>query len=61
MAFSVFDSDPVVRAMFDPERANPHWFEHAEGGHFPSLEVPELLLADLRTFFGAIRLVGPAV
>ncbi len=29
------------------------WTEFPEGGHFPAMEVPELLLEDLRTFFNA--------
>ena len=28
-----------------------HWTEFPEGGHFPAMEVPDLLLDDLRTFF----------
>ena len=28
-----------------------HWTEFPEGGHFPAMEVPELLLDDLRLFF----------
>lgn len=28
------------------------WTEFAEGGHFPAMEVPELLVGDLRGFFG---------
>ena len=28
-----------------------HWTEFPEGGHFPAMEVPELLLDDLRSFF----------
>ena len=31
------------------------WVEHAEGGHFPALEVPGLLASDLRAFFAAVR------
>jgi pimeloyl-ACP methyl ester carboxylesterase len=31
------------------------WFEHEHGGHFPALEVPELLVADLRSFFRQLR------
>jgi pimeloyl-ACP methyl ester carboxylesterase len=31
-----------------------HWSEFAEGGHFPTMEEPELLAGDLRTFFRAI-------
>lgn len=38
-----------------PGRANPHWFEHDQGGHFPSLEESELLVDDLRTFFRGLR------
>jgi len=32
-----------------------HWAEHDRGGHFPALEVPDLLVADLRTFFRPLR------
>ena len=28
-----------------------HWTEFPEGGHFPAMEVPDLLLDDLRSFF----------
>lgn len=28
-----------------------HWTEFPEGGHFPAMEVPDLLLDDLRRFF----------
>ncbi|MCF2532555.1 epoxide hydrolase family protein [Yinghuangia soli] len=28
-----------------------HWSEFEDGGHFPGLEVPELLAADIRRFF----------
>jgi microsomal epoxide hydrolase len=33
------------------------WTELPRGGHFPALEVPDLLLAELRAFFGG--LAGP--
>jgi hypothetical protein len=32
-----------------------HWSEHAEGGHFAAMEVPELLIEDIRTFFRPLR------
>jgi pimeloyl-ACP methyl ester carboxylesterase len=32
-----------------------YWAEHERGGHFPALEAPELLIADLRTFFRQFR------
>lgn len=31
------------------------WTELPRGGHFPSLECPDLFLTDLRTFFGSLR------
>lgn len=30
-----------------------HWTEHERGGHFAALEVPDALVADLRTFYAA--------
>ena len=32
-----------------------HWSEPAQGGHFPAMEVPELLVADLRACFEGFR------
>jgi pimeloyl-ACP methyl ester carboxylesterase len=32
-----------------------YWAEHDRGGHFPALEVPELLIDDLRNFFRLLR------
>jgi epoxide hydrolase len=39
------------------ERANAivHWTELDRGGHFSAIEVPELLVADLRAFFRPLR------
>jgi hypothetical protein len=56
-AFSVFGGDHfgVLRDTLNPGGANPNWFEHDEGGHFPSLEEPGLLVGDLRTFFRGLR------
>jgi hypothetical protein len=57
VGFSVFSGDPhtIVRRVLDPEGTNPNWFEHERGGHFPALEVPKLLLADIRAFFRSMR------
>jgi len=33
-----------------------HWTEMPKGGHFPALEVPELLVPDVRRFFRDLRL-----
>jgi hypothetical protein len=32
-----------------------HWTEHSRGGHFAALEVPDLLVEDLRTFCRPLR------
>jgi epoxide hydrolase len=32
-----------------------HWSEFDRGGHFPAMEVPDLLVGDLREFFGPLR------
>jgi pimeloyl-ACP methyl ester carboxylesterase len=32
-----------------------HWTDMPEGGHFAAMEVPGLLVADIRAFFGKIR------
>jgi pimeloyl-ACP methyl ester carboxylesterase len=32
-----------------------HWSRFKEGGHFAALEVPELVVDDIRTFFAALR------
>ena len=32
-----------------------HWGEPPRGGHFPGLEQPELLTAELRAFFRLVR------
>jgi pimeloyl-ACP methyl ester carboxylesterase len=40
-----------VARLYDIHR----WTVMPEGGHFPALEVPELLVADLRAFFRPLR------
>jgi epoxide hydrolase len=49
--WAVFNSDPILQRVFDPEHRIAHWTEFARGGHFPAMEVPELLIGDVRTFF----------
>jgi hypothetical protein len=50
--------DDVVPALFNPDGAVAHWSQFAEGGHFPALEVPDLLAADLRAFYRGLRRRG---
>ncbi|TKK85781.1 epoxide hydrolase 1 [Herbidospora galbida] len=51
--FAVFDAHPLMRRAMDPWKAIGHWSEFTEGGHFPAMEEPELLAADIRAFFRA--------
>ena len=53
--FAAFGIEPLIRRILDPERQRPYWNEHAEGGHFPGLEVPDLWVDDLRAFFRLVR------
>ncbi len=54
-AVGVFAADTTVRSVFDPHRQVRHWAEFDRGGHFPALEVPYLLLQDLRAFFSRVN------
>ncbi|MGH2697846.1 MAG: epoxide hydrolase, partial [Actinomycetota bacterium] len=53
--FAVFGSDTFVRHLMDPENRIDHWSEFDRGGHFPAMEVPHLLIDDLRGFFRNLR------
>jgi epoxide hydrolase len=50
-----FSADELTRALIDPMKAIPHWREYADGGHFPAMEHPDRLVADLRTFLAPLR------
>jgi pimeloyl-ACP methyl ester carboxylesterase len=51
VGFAVFGAESFVRTLVDPERRIEHWSEFGHGGHFPTMEQPELLTGDLRAFF----------
>jgi epoxide hydrolase len=55
IGWAVFGADGTVRKLMDPERKIEHWSEFERGGHFPAMELPELLVADLRKFFHSLR------
>jgi epoxide hydrolase len=55
MGMAVFSAKPAARALQDPGGQIPHWSEFQAGGHFPAMEVPELLIGDLRKFFRSLR------
>jgi pimeloyl-ACP methyl ester carboxylesterase len=51
----VFNTEPIMRRFMDPQHQMVYWGEHAEGGHFPAMEEPALLIEDLRAFFRNLR------
>ena len=50
----MFGADETVRKLV-PAPPDAHWTEFERGGHFPAMEAPADLVADLRTFFGPLR------
>ncbi|HEX6418925.1 MAG TPA: epoxide hydrolase [Acidimicrobiales bacterium] len=50
MGVAVFAADTTIRSVMDPAGHIGHWSEYGRGGHFPAMEVPDLLVADLRRF-----------
>jgi pimeloyl-ACP methyl ester carboxylesterase len=53
--FAVFGTDTITRRLMDPENKIEHWSEFDRGGHFPAMEVPDLLVGDIRKFFRPLR------
>jgi pimeloyl-ACP methyl ester carboxylesterase len=49
--WALFAAQPFVRAMMDPDHEIEHWSEFDRGGHFPAMEIPDLLVEDIRRFF----------
>jgi epoxide hydrolase len=47
-------SDVAIRRFAERDHNVVHWSEYDRGGHFFALEQPELYVADLREFFGAL-------
>jgi pimeloyl-ACP methyl ester carboxylesterase len=52
---AVFAADNTIRSLFDPGNTIKHWSEFDRGGHFPAMEVPDLLIGDIREFFSTLR------
>ncbi|MFB9904276.1 epoxide hydrolase family protein [Allokutzneria oryzae] len=49
--YAVFAGDDTIRSLVDPAGHVEHWSEFDRGGHFPAMEVPDLLSADIKAFF----------
>jgi hypothetical protein len=52
---AMFNADPILRRVLDPEHTLAHWSEFDRGGHFSAMEAPDLLVDDVRTFFRRFR------
>jgi epoxide hydrolase len=53
-AVAVFAADHSIRALIDSGNIT-RWTEHDSGGHFAAMEVPDLLVGDVRAFFADLR------
>jgi epoxide hydrolase len=53
--FAVFGTEPFAQRLMDPSGAMPHFSEFEAGRHFPAMEVPDLLVRDIRSFFRPLR------
>ncbi|MEV4262938.1 epoxide hydrolase family protein [Kribbella sp. NPDC049584] len=51
---AVFPNDSTVRKLVEREFDVVHYTEFDRGGHFAALEVPDLVIEDLRAFFGKL-------
>ncbi|GAB3260179.1 epoxide hydrolase family protein [Arthrobacter pigmenti] len=52
---AVFPGDFGIRPIAERDNNVVHWSEFERGGHFPAMEVPDLLIGDVRTFFRSLR------
>ena len=52
---AVFAGDNAIRSIVDPAGQLSHWSEYDTGGHFAAMEVPDLVIGDLRDFFRGLR------
>jgi hypothetical protein len=55
MGVAVFAADNTLRSLMEDDDKIEHWSEFDRGGHFPAMEVPDLLVADMRDFFSGLR------
>jgi epoxide hydrolase len=51
---AVFAADNSIRSRIDTGSIT-RWTEYGAGGHFPAMEVPDLLVGDVRAFFADLR------
>lgn len=52
---AVFAEDIAIRRYAEQNNNIVHWTEFERGGHFAAMEVPDLLVGDIREFFRKVR------
>jgi pimeloyl-ACP methyl ester carboxylesterase len=52
---AVFAEDHAIRRYGERDNNIVHWSEFDRGGHFAAMEVPDLLVGDVRSFFRGLR------
>ncbi|MGH2477017.1 MAG: epoxide hydrolase family protein [Candidatus Limnocylindrales bacterium] len=52
---AAFAEDKAIRRYGERGNNVVHWSDFDEGGHFAAMEVPDLLVGDIRTFFRSVR------
>lgn len=50
-----FRGDRAIRGLAELSNTVIWWTEHADGGHFASVQAPDLLVSDIRAFFRTLR------
>jgi hypothetical protein len=53
-----FLGDRAIRGLAEVSNTIIHWSQFTTGGHFASLQAPDLLVSDIRTFFEVARARG---
>jgi pimeloyl-ACP methyl ester carboxylesterase len=52
---AVFAGDSTIRKFAEPSHNIVHWSEFDRGGHYASVQAPDLLVSDIRAFFKSLR------
>ncbi|MVU78604.1 epoxide hydrolase [Nocardia sp. ET3-3] len=52
---AVFPGNNTIRGLAERQNTMIHWSEFDRGGHFAPMEVPDLMIGDLREFFRKLR------
>lgn len=54
-AVACFPGDRAIRGLAEPAHTITRWTRYDRGGHFASLQAPDLLVSDVRAFFRTVR------